>query len=90
MLHQSGIDCDLSGCQGRGGNELESGVSLVVQKGSELVSQVYRDRNSPNKLPRQPEEWFLEVIIRLGRNFEVLNVLLSVESHRPGLHFPLL
>jgi len=54
LLHQVGIDCDLSRCQGGGGNELERGVS--------------------DEFPRQPEEWFFEVVVRLGRNFEVLDV----------------
>ena len=59
-------------------------------EGISFASQVYGGENPPNQFPRQPEEWFLEIIIRLGRNFEVLDVLLSVESYGTGLHLPLL
>lgn len=48
------------------------------------------NENLPNEFPRQPKEWFFEVVIRLRRNFKVLDVLLSVESHGAGLDFSLL
>lgn len=47
-------------------------------------------RDLPNQLPREPQERFLEVIVRLRRDFEVLNVLLSVECDLCGLNFALL
>ena len=43
-----------------------------------------------HKLPSQPQEWLLEVIVRLCGNIVVLKVLLSVESDGLGLHFSLL
>jgi hypothetical protein len=43
-----------------------------------------------DELPGEPEEGFLEVIIRLGRNVVVLKVLLAVEGNRLGLDFTLL
>lgn len=46
--------------------------------------------NVPNKLPRQPEERLLEIVVRFSRNFKVLQILLSVEGHCTGLHFALL
>jgi hypothetical protein len=44
----------------------------------------------PNEFAAEPEERLLEVVIRFGRNLEVLEVLLPVESHLGGLDFPLL
>jgi len=43
-----------------------------------------------NKLPRKPQEWLLEVIVRLGTNLEVLQVLLAMEGDSASLYFPLL
>ncbi len=43
-----------------------------------------------HKLPSQPQEWLLEVIVRLCRNIIVLEILLSVKSDGFGLHFSLL
>ena len=44
----------------------------------------------PDKLPREPEEWLLEVVVRFRRDLEVLNVLLPVECNLAGLDLPLL
>jgi hypothetical protein len=90
LLHQSGVNRDLGGGQGGGGNELERLISLVVQKGLDFIARARDRKGLPNEFPRQPEEWFFEVVVRLRRDFEVLNVLLSVESHGTGLHFSLL
>ena len=90
MLHQSGVNRDLGGGQGGGGNEVERLVSLVVQKWLDFTAQARDRKGLPNEFPRQPEEWFFEVVVRLRRDFEVLNVLLSVESYGTGLHFSLL
>ena len=49
-----------------------------------------RMRCVPNKLPREPEEWLLEVVVRLRGDLEVLDVFLAVEGHAARLHFPLL
>jgi len=43
-----------------------------------------------NKFPCQPQEGLLEVVVRLGRDFEVLQVLLAVEGDSTSLHFALL
>ena len=54
------------------------------------VSSKTDNKDLPDEFPRQPEEWFLEVIVRFRRNFIVLEVLFSVESHGAGLNFSLL
>jgi len=43
-----------------------------------------------HKLPREPKERLLEVVVRFGRDLEVLQVLLPVESDRCRLDFPFL
>jgi len=43
-----------------------------------------------NELPREPEEGLLEVVVRLGGDLEVLEVLLSVERHSCGLDLSIL
>lgn len=47
-------------------------------------------QNAPNELPGEPEEGLLEVVVRLRRDLEVLDVLLAVEGDLAGLDFPLL
>ena len=56
--------------QGRGGNELQSGVA--------------------NELAGQPQEGLLEVVVGLGGDIVVLQVLLSVEGDGLGLDLSLL
>jgi len=43
-----------------------------------------------NKLPCQPQERLLKVVVGLSGDIVVLEVLLSVESDGLGLHFALL
>ena len=43
-----------------------------------------------DELPRQPEEGLFKVVVGLGRNVVVLQVLLSVEHDRLGLHLAVL
>merc|ERR1719333_1931301 len=43
-----------------------------------------------DKLPGQPEEWLLEVVVGLGRDVVVLEVLLSVEHNGLGLDLSVL
>jgi len=47
-------------------------------------------KDSPDELPGEPQERLLEVVVRLGRDLEVLEVLLSVESDGSGLDLSLL
>ena len=43
-----------------------------------------------DQLPRKPEEWLFEVIVGLGRDVVVLQILLAVECDGLGLDFSLL
>ena len=43
-----------------------------------------------NKLPGEPEEGLLKVVVRLSRNVVVLEILLAMESNRLCLNFALL
>lgn len=47
-------------------------------------------KDSPDELPGEPQERLLEVVVRLGRDLEVLEVLLSVEGDGSGLDLSLL
>jgi hypothetical protein len=46
--------------------------------------------NLPNESSEEPDEGFLELIVRLGRNIVVLEILLSVESNLLGLDLSVL
>ena len=48
------------------------------------------ERIVSDDLAREPKEGLLEVVVRLRRDFEVLQVLLPVEGDVRSLHFPLL
>ena len=43
-----------------------------------------------DQFPGQPEEGFLEVVVGLGGDVVVLEVLLAVENDRLGFHFTIL
>ena len=45
---------------------------------------------SPDKLPRQVQEWFFVVVIALGGYFMILQVLLSMKRHLLELHLSIL
>lgn len=44
----------------------------------------------PDELLRKPKEGFFKIVVRLGRDFEVLQVLLAVEGNSASLHFTFL
>lgn len=44
----------------------------------------------PNELLCEPKEGFFKVIVRLGGDLEILQVLLAVEGNSAGLHFTFL
>jgi hypothetical protein len=50
----------------------------------------YYHYNIPHELSREPKEWLFEVIVGLGRDLEVLEILLAMECHRTGFNFSLL
>lgn len=43
-----------------------------------------------DKLPCQPQEWLLKVVVGLGRNVVILEILLSVKGDGLGFHLSLL
>ena len=47
-------------------------------------------RELPSQLPCKVQEGLLKVVVALGRNFIVLQVLLPVEGDLLGLHLPVL
>lgn len=49
-----------------------------------------RGKNVPDELAREPEEGLLKVVVGLGRDLKVLEVLLAVEGDGSSLDFPLL
>lgn len=55
-----------------------------------LVRSVLTRHNLPDQLPCEPEERLLEVVVGLGRDFKVLQVLLSVEGNTRSLDLSLL
>ena len=44
----------------------------------------------PSQLPRQPQERLLEVVVRFGRDLQILEIFLPVESDVGRLDFSLL
>lgn len=90
LLHQLGIDGDFSGSEGGGSDELESCVTRMTSWLNNAGNQHKDKKNSPDQLPREPEEGLFEVVVRFRRDLEVLEVLLSVESDGGGLDFPFL
>jgi hypothetical protein len=44
----------------------------------------------PDQLPCKPQERFLEVVVRFGRDFKVRQVLFAVKCDSACLHFALL
>lgn len=56
----------------------------------ELALRKTHQRCVADELPGEPEEGLLEVVVGLGRDIVVLQVLLAVESDGLGLHFALL
>ena len=38
----------------------------------------------PGELPSEPQEWLFEVVVGLGGDLEILEVLFPVESDRAG------
>ena len=88
LCHQTFVDCNLWGLQGGSCDELKGRISRCPVGLS--FSEICSDRYLPNKLSCQPKERLFEVVVRLGRDFIILNIFLSVESHCCGLHFSLL
>ena len=89
--HELGIDRDLWGCKSRRSDKLEGRVSSVLNIWSvERITRGERGRNEPDELACEPEERLLEVVVALGRDLKVAEVLLPVESDSAGLDLALL
>jgi hypothetical protein len=54
------------------------------------VEEGRKNAHLPNDFPREPQERLLEVVVRLGRDFVILEVLFSVECDSGSLNFSLL
>src|SRR5690348_16119550 len=83
--------------QGSGGGSLELPVVLVHKRGVDLNlgrsksgSGSELEGGVANELTGKPKERLLEVVVGLGRDLEVLEVLLAVEGDSTGLDLALL
>lgn len=70
------IDLDLGRRKGGGSDEFLMVVSVIVVCGDSLTHQSL----VTDEFPGKPEEGLLEVVVGLGRDVVVLEVLLSVEG----------
>ena len=89
-LHQGSINLDFRRSQSRSSDEFKRRVTLSNYEVRREFIRLKITYHLPNDLPRQPQEGLLEVVVRLRRNFEILQVFLSVESHCTSLNFSLL
>ena len=92
-----GVHGDLRGHECRHRHELQVGVSDQLpgkaasdKKASRAKIARRRDHSSKSKEPGQPEERLLEVVVGLGGDVVVLEVLLPVEDDGLGLHLAVL
>lgn len=89
LLHELGVDLDLWGSESRGGDEFLIGVSSEGSKLAYGEGATYQARIA-DQLTSEPQERLLKVVVRLGGDIVVLQVLLAVESDGLGLHLALL
>jgi hypothetical protein len=90
LIHQRRVDLNLSWSESGSSDEFKCTVSAQATRRVKKRHGSYYRYNSPNKLPRKPKEGLLEVVVGLGRNLEVLEILLAMECHRASLHLSLL
>ena len=88
LLHCGLVDLDFWWGERWGGDEFLRAV-LVLWPVFRCRLNTY-ERLVAHKLPRKPQERLLEVVVGLGGDFEVLDVLLAVEGNSSSLHFSLL
>lgn len=55
-----------------------------------MVDFLIKKKYLPSELSEEPDEWLFELIVGLGRDIVVLEVLLSVEGDLLGLHLSVL
>lgn len=85
LLHLSGVDLNLGGLQCGSSDEFQRRVTDCTACYQHAKEQTIPRMNSPDQLPGEPEERLLEVVVGLGGDFEVLQVLLSVEGDTGSL-----
>lgn len=92
LVHDSLVDGDLRGSKSCFGSEFLVPVSVTYYKvllrnckGTATYQTLVAD-----EFPRKPQEGFLEVVVGLGGDVVVLQVLLAVESDCLGLDLSLL
>lgn len=89
LLKNCLVDLDFRRSEGRCGNEfLQSGQPSRFTLS--MVRSLTHQSLVTDKLPGEPEERLLEVVVGLGRNVVVLEVLLAVEGDGLGLDLALL
>jgi len=64
-------------------------IDLDLSWGEGRRSDEFESRVA-NEFPREPQEGLLKIVVGLGGDLEVLEVLLAMECHRASLHFSLL
>ena len=74
----------------RAGAATNSIEELLYQEYEGKKNDERTGKSLPDKFSCQPQERFFEVVVRFSRYFEVLEVLLSVESDCAGLYFSFL
>ena len=88
LLEDSLVNLDLRRSQSGGGDEfLKSALVPCSLKDAQTLS--YQSLVA-DEFPGEPEEGFLEVVVRLGGDIVVLEVLLAVEGDGLGLDLALL
>lgn len=89
LLEDLVVDLHLGRGQGGGGNEFLKIAELTDARGSREAKGTYQLRVA-DQLASEPQEGLLEVVVGLGGDVVVLQVLLAVEGDGLGLHLTLL
>ena len=85
------VDLDLGGSEGGGSDELLQGGSVRVRLERIKKLEGYTHQlGVANQLAGEPQEGLLEVVVGLGGDVVVLEVLLAVEGDGLGLDLALL
>lgn len=89
LCHELAVDSDLRRSKSRSSNEFLSRRLAEI-----AITRLHRRKTHQggvaDQLAGEPQEGLLEVVVGLGRDIVVLQVLLAVESDGLGLHLALL
>ena len=88
--HGGLVDLDLWWSKGNAGDEVLSHISVLWLRQQTRKNMSTHQRLVTDQLPCEPEERLLEVVVGLGRDVVVLQVLLAVEGDGLGLDLALL